>query len=187
MRIYEEYGVIIFETDSSHFKGAYPKGSIIVADEGIQRIRVINLANNALIISEPYNTVFKEDGVTNYGGTLRDTIRELNKLFSFQYSTNTGIADDKTLRVTLDTNTLNTFNGITNGQSAIAGVLNLANWQTIPFNTTNISYFTGIVPANPSGNTNNIEKIEYANASGLVLTQFYTYNSSDNIIKIETV
>jgi len=61
-----------------------------------------------------------------------------------------------------------------------------ANWNTIAGNNTTYTYYSGIVPGNPSGSTSNVETAEYFDYTGLVFTQTFTYDANDNVLTITT-
>jgi hypothetical protein len=62
-----------------------------------------------------------------------------------------------------------------------------SNWSSVIGNTITYSYYTGIEIGNPSGNTNNVETAEYSDGTGLIYTQTFTYDSSDNVLTIVTI
>ena len=62
----------------------------------------------------------------------------------------------------------------------------LANFDMIPGNNINITYYPGIDGGNPSGNTNNIYTIVYSTGATVVATKTLSYNAADNVISVIT-
>lgn len=62
----------------------------------------------------------------------------------------------------------------------------LANFDMIPGNNINITYYTGIDTGNPSGNTNNIYTIVYTTGATVIATKTLSYNAADNVISVIT-
>jgi hypothetical protein len=62
----------------------------------------------------------------------------------------------------------------------------LANFDMIPGNNVDITYYPGIDAGNPSGNTNNIYTIVYTTGMTVVATKTLSYNAADNVISVIT-
>jgi len=62
----------------------------------------------------------------------------------------------------------------------------LANFDMIPGNNIDITYYTGVNAGNPSGNTNNIYTIVYSTGATVVATKTLSYNAADNVISVIT-
>lgn len=62
----------------------------------------------------------------------------------------------------------------------------LANFDMIPGNNINITYYPGIDGGNPSGNTNNIYTIVYTTGATVIATKTLSYNAADNVISVIT-
>jgi hypothetical protein len=62
----------------------------------------------------------------------------------------------------------------------------LANFDMIPGNNINITYYPGVDTGNPSGNTNNIYTIVYSTGMTVVATKTLSYNAADNVISVIT-
>lgn len=61
-----------------------------------------------------------------------------------------------------------------------------ANWTSVVGNNIVYTYYTGVAPGNPSGDTNNVETAEFFTGATLVFTQTFAYNASNNCISIIT-
>lgn len=61
-----------------------------------------------------------------------------------------------------------------------------ANWTTEIGNSITYTYYTGVAPGNPSGNTSNVETAEFYEGATLIFTQTFTYDGSNNCINITT-
>jgi hypothetical protein len=61
-----------------------------------------------------------------------------------------------------------------------------ANWNTQVGNSITYTYYTGVAPGNPSGNTSNVETAEFYEGAVLMLTQTFTYDVNNNCTSITT-
>jgi hypothetical protein len=62
----------------------------------------------------------------------------------------------------------------------------LANFDMIPGNNIDITYYPGVDGGNPTGNTNNIYTIVYSTGATIVATKTLSYNNADNVISVIT-
>jgi hypothetical protein len=62
----------------------------------------------------------------------------------------------------------------------------LANFDMIPGNNIDITYYPGVDAGNPTGNTNNIYTIVYSTGATVVATKTLSYNNADNVISVIT-
>jgi hypothetical protein len=60
----------------------------------------------------------------------------------------------------------------------------LENFDLIPGNSVELSYYAGVAAGNPSGTTTNIQTISYKRGVDVVATKTIEYNAADNITKI---
>ena len=61
-----------------------------------------------------------------------------------------------------------------------------ANWTTEVGNYITYTYYTGVAPGNPSGNTSNVETAEFYSGATLMFTQTFTYDVNNNCTSITT-
>lgn len=61
-----------------------------------------------------------------------------------------------------------------------------ANWTTEIGNSITYTYYTGVAPGNPSGNTSNVETAEFYSGATLIFTQTFTYDVNNNCTSITT-
>jgi hypothetical protein len=60
------------------------------------------------------------------------------------------------------------------------------NWTSVVGNNIVYTYYTGVAPGNPSGDTNNVETAKFFAGATLQFTQTFAYNGSNNCISIIT-
>ena len=71
--------------------------------------------------------------------------------------------------------------------SILEDLAELANFDMIPGNNINITYYPGVPDiGNPSGNTNNIYTIVYSTGMTVIATKTLSYNAADNVISVIT-
>lgn len=61
--------------------------------------------------------------------------------------------------------------------------LEMGVWSTIPGNSEEYTYYTGIVAGNPSGNKN-VQTVVFKTGVTTIATQTYTWDSDDDVLSI---
>lgn len=63
------------------------------------------------------------------------------------------------------------------------GVLGL-DWATVAGNSVDYTYFAGVAARNPSGDTDNIDTIQYKTNGTTIHTQTFTWSATDNVTNV---
>jgi hypothetical protein len=72
-------------------------------------------------------------------------------------------------------------------QSFFNNVTSTENFDLVPGNSVEITYYSGVAAGNPSGTTDNIETIVYKTGATTIATKTLSYNANDDIINISIV
>ena len=88
-----------------------------------------------------------------------------------------GNAGPETLRVALSDESQSALDSI--AQSLVR-----ENWDSFANNSIEFKYYLGVSAGNPSGNTNNVEFIEYLSGTTVIFAKRFTYDLSDNVTSI---
>jgi hypothetical protein len=69
-------------------------------------------------------------------------------------------------------------------QSFFNKITSAENFDLVPGNSVEITYYSGVAAGNPSGTTDNIETIVYKTGATIIATKTLEYDLADNIIKV---
>lgn len=113
--------------------------------------------------------------ITNSIALLTET-QQINADTTTLVTNSNAILADTNQLVTDTTQLINAVN-LTNQK------LDLQNWDTVVGNSLTYTYFSGVTPNNPSGNTANLESTQYYEGVSLIITQTFVYDATDRLIQ----
>ena len=165
IQVYEQDGAIVFKNpaDTEPF-ASYPKGSIKFRNYGVSGIlfeREVDSADIAFV--EEASDVLDISSLP-YGATRLLLYAALNTF--------------------INTNVIT--GSVTSSNLVLESLAELANFDMIPGNNINITYYTGIDTGNPSGSTDNAYIIVYTTGTTIIATKTLSYNSANNVISVIT-